>query len=166
MAWLYKYAGSKNYFIGYRVAGRLKAKSTKTSNLKDAERQLAACRTLEQNSSAGWPLDAIYAALKEGSGQPVANRSLKAELDDWVAEARGTTAQGTADRYAGIARCFASSMNATDTKPLLRQVTTDHVRHYLAEVLAKKSVATANQERRCLRVFGCSGRAAKTKAIR
>ena len=153
MAWIYKCAGSENWFIGFRVAGRLQAKSTRTPDRAEAERQLAACEALQRNASAGSPLDAIHDALRQASGQGVINRSLKAELDEWVAEARKTTAPATAERYAGIAASFAASMNATDAKPLLREVSSEHVRKYLGEILTRKSVATANQERRCLRVF-------------
>jgi len=131
----------------------LVARSTKTADEEKAKKELAAMEALDAVRQAGGPLDALYHALKASIGQPTPTRSLKAELADWIAEAGKTTAPGTVQRYAGIAAGFTKFMNAGEDKPLLRDVNTDHVRAYLADVLQKKSVATANQERRCLRVF-------------
>lgn len=153
MAWLFKFQNSSRWWIGYRVGGKLISKTTRTADRKEAEAQLAAVNALESAGKTGSPLDSLYAALKEGMGQQVPKRSLHAEIADWVAECRKSTSPGTADRYGGVGRNFLEFLRATPEKPLLDAITSEHVRLYLAQVLNTKSVATANQERRVLRVM-------------
>jgi len=153
MAWLYKYKGSANWWIGFRLNGKVAARTTGTADRGKAEEQLTGVEALASAGRNGRPLDALYHALKAQSGQATPTRSLRSELDDWIAESRKSAALATAIRYGSIAEGFAKFMNATPAKPLLRDVNTEHVRSYLAAVLERKSVSTANQERRCLRVF-------------
>lgn len=153
MAWLYRYANSKSWYIGWRAAGKTFARTTGKAARKDAERELAAFVALQSIHEGGGPLDELYRSLRAATTAPTSARSLKSELDGWIAEAEETTRPGTADRYRSIAADLAKHFGATDEKPRLDAVTVDAVRGYLASVLKRKSASTANMERKCLRVF-------------
>ena len=153
MAWLYQYKGSKNWHIGWRVGGKLHSETTGTSDLAEAEIQLLGHQTIRKQHDAGKPYEKLVESLRAETGNSKPAWTLKLALDSWISAARKSTAQGTVDRYAGVARSFAEFMSATDAKPLLRDVTEDHVNAYLDKVMTLKSRSTTNQERRVLRVF-------------
>lgn len=151
MAWLFKFRGSKNWFVGYRLHGRRVSKTTGTSDKEEAKRQLRKVEILLAAHSDGDAVDDLYQRLKS----PATSRqwTLKAEVDGWLAEASKTTAPTTAARYRTVAEGLVEFLNADDTRPLLAKVSTDLLSGYLAQVLEKKSPATANFERKALRVF-------------
>lgn len=155
MAWLYRYhkAGKSRWYIGWRAGGRTRARSTGTADRKEAEKQLAAFVALDAIHQRGGPIDELYRNLKGAALPATVVRSLKAELDDWVAEAKATTAPGTHDRYRGLAEALVDFFGADDRKPRLADVTTDSLRAYLAHSLKRKSAVTVNWERKVLRVF-------------
>jgi len=153
MAWIYRQSGRKTWLLAYRVGGKLRARSTKTTDEAEAKKQLAACRAMEQAHAAGLPLESMFREFTKATAAAGQERTLRAEIADWIAEAKGTTSPATVARYRVIAEGFAGFLNANEKKPLLRDVKADHVRDYLADLLARKSIVTANQERRCLRVL-------------
>ena len=153
MAWLYRYKDSKKWWIGYRVNGKIMAQSTGTADEAEATLELKKVEMVHSEHKSKRPIDALYAALRADSGKPVATWPLRAELAEWVLETKKTASPATAERYEGIADNFADFVHATDTKPEITEVKTETVRAYLSDVLKRKSPATANQERKCLRVF-------------
>jgi integrase len=153
MAWLYRYKDSSRWFIGWRSAGKIRARSTGKTSKKDAEKELAAFVAMQAIHERGGPLDELYRSLSAATRPEAHVRALKAELDDWIDEAEKTTRPGTADRYRVIAKDMIQFFGADDEKPRLDAVNSDAVRAYLADVLKRKSASTANMERKCLRVF-------------
>jgi integrase len=153
MAWIYRYKGKTRWFIGWRSAGKVKARSTGTADKREAEKQLAAFVALQAIHERGGPLDELYRSLTSATSKPVALRTLKAELDDWLVEATATTAASTSDRYKGISDSLVQYFGATDEKPALSSITSDALRDYLTDTLKRKSPSTANMERKVLRVF-------------
>lgn len=151
MAWLFKFKGSDNWFIGYRLHGKQVSRTTRTSDKKEAARQLKNVEVMLGAHAGGDAVDDLYRALKS---QGTARQwTLKAEVDDWLTEAAGTTAPGTTARYRSVAKGFLGYLNADETGPMLVKVGTDALRQYLAHVLAKTSPSTANYVRTILRFF-------------
>jgi len=150
MAWLFKFKNSKRWWIGYRVAGKLIQRSTRTADKKEAERQLAAVNALHSSSKSGLPLDELYAALK---GNPAAARvTLQAEVDSWITECQTATSALTADAYRTVAKSFLNFLK-DDGALLLRDVTADHVRLWFRELSTTKTAATTNNRLKILRML-------------
>ncbi|MCW5560174.1 MAG: hypothetical protein KIT22_20340, partial [Verrucomicrobiae bacterium] len=151
MAWLFKFTDSNNWFVGYRLHGRQVSATTGTPDKEEAKKQLHRVEAMLASHADGDAVDNLYRALKGGA---TGNRwTLKAEADSWISEATKTAAPSTATRYRIIADGLLRFLNATDEKPLLSAVGTAQVSGYLDHVSDKKSVATANFERKALRVF-------------
>ncbi len=155
MAWLYQYtkAGKSRWFIGWRSGGKVRARSTRTDDRVQAEKQLAAFVALEAIHERGGPIDELYRNLKGISLPVTAGRSLKAELEEWVAEAKATTSPATYRSYRGFAAALVDFLGADDKRPLIGDITTESLRAYLADRLKRKSVVSVNWERKVLRVF-------------
>lgn len=153
MAWLYRYKDSSRWFIGWRSAGKIRARSTGKTSKKEAEKELAAFVAMQAIHERGGPLDELYRSLSGATKPAAQTRTLKAELDDWIDEAEKTTRPGTADRYRGIAKSVIQFFGADDERPRLDSINSDSVRTYLEDILKRKSSSTANLERKCLRVF-------------
>ncbi|HAB14961.1 MAG TPA: tyrosine-type recombinase/integrase [Verrucomicrobiota bacterium] len=151
MAWLYQQPLSDSWFIGYRLNGRLVRKTTGTSDRKKAEAQLRKIEVLLSVHSQGDAVDDLYRALRSQNSSR--SWSLKNELDDWLAEAQKTTSPATGERYVSIAKGLIEFLKADDTKPVLHKVGTAQLSTYLADVFERKSPATANFERKVLRVL-------------
>lgn len=150
MAWLFRFKNSKRWWIGYRVAGKLIQRSTRTADRKEAERQLAAVSALHSSAKAGLPIDELYAALK---GNPAAARvTLQAEVDSWIAECQSATSPTTADAYRTVAKSFLTFLK-DDGSFLLRNVTADHIRLWFRELSATKTAATSNNRLKILRML-------------
>ncbi len=150
MPWLYKQKGSNNWWIGYRQGGRQVLRSTGTADRHEAEKQLAQVQTLFAAHKAASLTEELFHAL---TGKHLPQVTLKAALEDWLAECRGSTSEKTFDRYEGIAENLAASLHATDTHPLLRDVTTEQLRSFLTQRRATHSAGTMNLERRILATF-------------
>jgi integrase len=70
-------------------------------------------------------------------------------VEHWLAEANDSTR----DRYAAIAEQFATFLGANEQKPLISEVSTEHVREYLHSRRKTCSASTTNLERKILSVF-------------
>ena len=131
MAWLYEQKGkSKNWFIGYRVNGKLHSRTTGTADRAEAEKELGKVRMMFEAHKSNSLTEQLYHALT-GSGLPKV--TLVIELDGWLAEAKHQTAPGTLARYKSVADEFKAFLNATDTGPMLADVTTADVSRFLIE---------------------------------
>jgi integrase len=143
VAWLYK---RKNiWWLGWRVNGQIKFRSTKHKDRTEAEKELAKVRMLFDAHKAG-TLDLVYEAL---SGKVLPKVTLKKAIEQWLTEVVGTTR----DRYAHVAGQLAKYLGATDDRPLLTEVTTEQIREHLLARRRKCSVRTVNMERKILSVF-------------
>ena len=149
MAWLYKQNGSENWWLGYRLNGRQYLRSTKTSDRKKAEQELAKLNAVDQAHRAGSLTDEFVALLtrKESSG-----KSLRAYVQQWLAECKDLSGE-TLKKYRAIPEEFCVYLNATETAPLLRDIQSDTVGAFLREKRADTSTANAKQVRRVLSAF-------------
>jgi integrase len=145
MAWLYKRDGSKFWWLGWRVNGKIKFRSTKQTERAAAEKELRKVHILFDAHRSG-TLEEVYQAL---SGKTLPKVTLKAALEQWL----GEVSDGTRDRYASIAEDFSKYLGMTEHRPLLSDVTTDQIREYLTTRKKKCSVSTVNLERKILSVF-------------
>jgi hypothetical protein len=101
MAWLYQQKGkSKNWFIGLRVNGKLRAQTTGTADKAQAEKELAKINMIDQAHKAGSLTEEFYRTL---TGATTPKITLHAELDDWLKESQHQTASNTWGRYNQIA---------------------------------------------------------------
>jgi integrase len=149
MAWIYKQTNSKNWWIGYRLNGRQYLRSTKTSDRKKAEQELARLNAVDQAHRSGSLTDEFVALLtrKQSSGE-----SLRAYVRQWLAECKDLSGQ-TLKKYRAIPEEFCVYVNATDDTPLLRDIQSDTVGAFLREKRADTSTANAKQVRRVLSAF-------------
>ena len=149
MAWLYKQNGSENWWLGYRLNGRQYLRSTKTSDRKKAEQELAKLNAIDQAHRAGSLTDEFVALLtrKQSSGE-----SLRAYIRQWLAECKDLSGE-TLKKYRAIPEELCFYLNATDTAPLLRDIQPETIGAFLREKRANTSTATAKQVRRVLSAF-------------
>jgi integrase len=145
MAWLYQRSGSKFWWLGYRVNGKIHFRSTKTADRKEAEKELRKVDMLFDAHRTG-TLDEVYQAL---SGKVLARIALKTAIEQWLSEVTA----GTQNRYSSIAQEFAEFLGANESRPLLSEVTTEQVREYLNRRRKLCSASTVNLERKILSVF-------------
>lgn len=149
MAWLYKQAASENWWIGYRLNGRQYLRSTKTSDRKQAEQELAKLNAVDQAHKAGSLTDEFVALLtrKQTTGEP-----LRGYIRQWLAECKDLS-DSTMKKYRAIPEQFCTYLNATENAPLLRDIQPELVGAFLREKRAHTSTATAKHVRRVLSAF-------------
>jgi integrase len=149
MAWLYKQSASENWWIGYRLNGRQYLRSTKTSDRKKAEQELAKLNAVDQAHKAGSLTGEFVALLtrKTSTGE-----ALRGYIRQWLGECKDLS-EATLKKYRAIPEEFCLYMNATETAPLLRDIQPDTVGAFLREKRAKTSTATAKHVRRVLSAF-------------
>jgi integrase len=102
---------------------------------------------LKAAKQAGAALEPIYESLSE---RTLPRATIKAEVDAWLNEARRTTAENTHARYKAAADNLLKHLGDT---PLLKEVTTRQLQTHLERRFDETSAATANLERKILRVF-------------
>ena len=149
MAWIYKRPGSEYWWLGYRLNGRQYLRSTKTSDRKKAEQELARLNAVDQAHKAGSLTDEFVALLtrKQSSGE-----TLRAYIRQWLAECKDLSGE-TLKKYRAIPEELCAYLNATDDAPLLRDIQSDTVGAFLREKRAGTSTANAKQVRRVLSAF-------------
>jgi integrase len=150
MAWLFRQPGSKYWWIGYRTNSRQFRHSTKTNSREAAERELAKVNAMVQAHAAGQLTREVYHALTNTAEE---RTPLKAAIENWLDESKGSTAAGTHDRYSDVGRAFLDFLKASDDAPLLQDVTTAAAQRFLDSVRAARAVGTANLYRRILSGF-------------
>lgn len=147
MAWIYQRPDSKRWWVGFRRNGRQFLQSTGTSNKAEAEKKLRHFQTIEDLERDGRLTESFIEAL---TGKKQAGITLRAAATDFLAEAKGSTAERTFERYEAIVKAFLQSVSADEARPLLRDVTPDDVRAYLTKRRAATSASTANLEKKIL----------------
>lgn len=147
MAWLYQRDGSQNWWIGWRVGGKQFLKSTRTANRKDAEKALEKFEVMAVAKRHGSLTEDFYNSLV-GSLQPKV--TLKFATDAWLTACKGTTSEGTLERYATVAAQFCAYFKAD---PLLRDIGKDEVTAFLADMSERRSAGSVNLTRKILSVF-------------
>ena len=151
MSWIFKQAGSDNYWIGYRFNGKQFRASTGTPDKAQAERDLAKVRAMYEARKAGALHEDVYRTLTGTQNQ--GKDSLKLTTELWLNECNGDVAPKTVERYRDIVTGFCDFLKADDAKPLLKDVQQDNVAEYLRAKRARTSPQTARLARRILSGF-------------
>lgn len=146
---MYRQKKSRFWWIGWRANGKIFFRSTKQSERKLAEKELAKVQSLFLAHRAGM-LEEVYGSL---SGKVLPRVTLKGAIEDWLGEVKASADAGTFNRYAGISERLAEFLGAGPDGPLLREVTTEQLREYLTKRRASSSASTVNLERKILSVF-------------
>ena len=154
MAWIYKQAGSKKWWIGWRANGRQFLKSTGTTDKAQAARKLREQELILQAHVDGRLTEQFFEAL---TGKSLPNISLFAAVQDWLTEARATTARGTVEKYEHVSKDFLQFLRAGESSPFLRDVETENVRQFLNDQRTRISARTANVYRKILSGFFIRG---------
>jgi integrase len=151
MAWLYRRPGSDRWWIGFRQHGEQFLKSTGTSDKAEAKQQLDRIETMIRAQRANLLNNEVFAAL---TGKVRPQKPLKAALEEWIAEAHGSTGPRTAEKYEALAEDLVRFFKANEQGPLVDSETvSDGLQPYLAERRRTVSAETANMARKCLAVF-------------
>lgn len=150
MAWIYKRAGSKFWWVGWRVGEQQFLKSTEKADEAEARKVLATYNAMAEAQKAGSLTEQFYRSL---TGATLPTVSLKAAMGDWLKECDGTGAAGTLRRYSHTADQFQTYLKATATAPLLREITSGEIQSFLNSSRAKQAVGTVNLTRKILSVF-------------
>lgn len=124
--------------------------TTGTADESAAQIQLGQLEALFAAKKSSLNLEQAFGAL---SGKTIPAKTIMAEVQGWVDEAKRTTSEATHAKYQAISHSMLRALRATDTGPLLGDVTTDRLRDHLHTRLNQTSPATANLERKVLRVF-------------
>jgi integrase len=148
MAWLYK--RGKIWWIGWMARGKQYLQSTGASDEEKAKLKLKEVEFAAVMAKAG-RLD--EKCFESWTGKVLPRATLKGEIESWLAEARGANSDSTFKRYEKIATRLCEYLKADDAGPLLREVTADQVRAYLAHRRSAASAETVNLERKILSSF-------------
>src|SRR5439155_12993696 len=143
MAWLYRQNKSQYWWIGYRINGRQYLRSTRETDRAEAEKLLAQFGTIQEANRAGRLTEEFYLALTQQ--QQLRRIVLKAAVEEWLTECKGSTAAGTLRRYREIAKAFLSFLKAGDGRPFLNDITAeDRVREGSAMCFIPRSCIRAD----------------------
>jgi integrase len=145
MAWLQK-RGSV-WWIGYYIGGKAVRKSLKKFTDSEAARELEKANALVAAKQAGAALEPLYEAL---SGEALPRTTLGEEIKLWLNEAKRTTAENTFARYSSAANLLLTKI---PSETLLKEVSTHQLQSHLDARFDQTSPATANLERKILRIF-------------
>ena len=115
MAWLYRQNNSQYWWIGYRINGRQYLRSTRETDRAEAEKLLAQFGTIQEANRAGRLTEEFYLALTQQ--QQIRRIVLKAAVEEWLTECKGSTAAGTLRRYREIGQAFLSFLKAGNGRP-------------------------------------------------
>jgi integrase len=149
MAWIYQRPESENWWLGYRLNGHQYRRSIKTTDRKQAERELEKLNSIAHAHKAGSLTDEFVTLLtrKQSSGE-----TLRAYIRQWLAECKDLSGE-TLKKYRSIPEELCVYLNATDTAPLLREIQSETIGAFLREKRANTSTANAKQVRRVLSAF-------------
>src|SRR5437867_3316073 len=150
MAWLYKQAGSDNYWIGQRVNGRQIRESTGTSDEKKATELLETVKAMAHTAKAGRLTEKVYNAL---TGAQLSSVTFKAAVKQWhEANAQGLATK-SAERYQDVLEQFMAYVKADGSKPLLREISTTTITGFLNESSKSLSRGSLIVSRKILSAF-------------
>ena len=148
MAWLYK--RGKTWWIGWMENGRQRLRSTGTDDKSKAERLLKQRDLMVEEAKQQRLSEEFFHGI---TGRSLPRVTLKREFEDWLAESKGGNSGGTFERYASVATRLCEFLKADDATPLMRDVSAEELRSFLAHRRTSASVATVNLERKILGIF-------------
>jgi integrase len=150
MAWLYQRDDSGRWWIGYRHHGKQILESTGQTDKAEASKVLAkveAMLALERAQAL------TRGAFEQISGTKLPTKTLKAALDNWLAQAKASAGPRTVEKYELLAGELIKFFHATDQGPLASSIDREQLQQFLNEKLKAVSAETVNMRRKCLSVF-------------
>lgn len=147
MAWLYRHPRSKFWFIGWRVGKKTFNRSTKVTDRKEAEKHLALYNLMSDASREKRLTEDFFNSLTGREHQRI---SLRNGTDKFLEKCKGTTQPGTFVRYRLVVDSLLDYLHASDTAPLIGDVTSEVIQQFLNDVRGRTSSTTANFYRKVL----------------
>ncbi len=135
--------------MGWRVGGKSHFKSTKQTDRAEAEKELEKAKLLFGAHKAG-TLEEIYRTL---SGKTVQRIPLSVAISEWLSEIKKSHGKGSSTKYRLVIEEFSKHLGATDTRPLVGEIGTEHVRNFLAGNRQKLTAKTTNLKRAIVSIF-------------
>jgi integrase len=150
MAWIYKRAGSKFWWIGWRAQGQQHLQSTGKTAKKEAQTVLQQYELMNQASKASALTRQFYLTL---AGSAAKSTPLSVALAEWVEVAESSKAPTTATKYRTEARLLAEFLGATESGPMVEEIDSKVIRRFLSDRRTNTSTATANLAKKILSGF-------------
>jgi integrase len=147
MAWLYKHPRSQFWNIGWRVGKKLFNRSTKVSDRKEAEKQLALYNLMADAKRENRLSEDFYNSL---TGRELDRITLRDGAEKYLEKSKGATQPGTFVRYEMVVRSFLEYLHASDTAPLIGDIDSETLQRFLNDVRGRTTASTANFYRRVL----------------
>lgn len=152
MAWLYRNPRSRFWFIGWRVGKKVFNRSTRVTDRKEAEKNLATYNLMAAANRAKRLTEAFFNSL---TGRELERITLRDGTDKFLEKCKGTTQPGTFVRYRMVIDYLLEYLHATDTAPLLGDVAGEIIQQFLNDARERTSATTANFYRKVLNaLFG------------
>jgi integrase len=150
MAWLYKNPRSRFWFIGWRIGKKVFNRSTKVTDRKEAEKHLATYNLMADANQAKRLTEDFFNSL---TGRELERIPLRDGADKFLEKCKGTTQPGTFVRYRMVIDSLLEYLHASDTAPLLGDVTSEVIQQFLNDARGRTSATTANFYRKVLNAF-------------
>lgn len=147
MPW--KYQRGRTWWIGYRLNGRQVLRSTGSADEAVADKEIARLNSMREAHKAGSLSEEFFRLLTQ---KQFGGDSLRAYVDQWLKECKDLSPV-TLKRYRDEIDGFCEYLNATEDRPLLRDVDTRTIAAYLRKRKAETSTATAKVIRKILSAF-------------
>lgn len=150
MAWLYRHPRSKFWFIGWRVGKKVFNRSTKVTDRKEAEKHLATYNLMADASRAKRLTEDFFNSL---NGRELERIALRDGAGKFMEKCKGTTQPGTFVHYRMVIDSLLEYLHASETAPLLGDVTSEVIQQFLNAARSRMSATTANFYRKVLNAF-------------
>lgn len=147
MAWLYKHPRSGFWKIGWRVGKKLFNRSTKITDRKQAEKQLATFNLMADAKRHNLLTEDFFNSL---NGRQLERISLRDTANKYLETCKGAVVSGSFIRYEMVVRSFLEYAHATDTVPLIGDINIEIIQTYLNDIRKSTTAATTNFHRTVL----------------
>ena len=150
MAWIYKRKDSDRFWMGYRQNGAQVLESTGQTDKVEAQKVLEKIKAMLALERAQALTVDVFQQI---SGRKLPTATLKAALESWTNEARGSAGPRTVEKYQALADSMIKHFRANEQGPLVSNMTREELQEFLNAKRATVSASTANMSRKCLSVF-------------
>jgi integrase len=161
MAWLYKHPRSQFWQIGWRVGNKLFNRSTKVTNRAQAEKKLALFDLMADASREKRLSEDFFNSL---TGRELERIALRGAVESYLDSFKGQNTESSLVSYRSRLNAFLEYFHASDTAPLIGDITGELLEQFLNAVKARTTASTANGYRKVLNAF--FAHALKNKKIR
>ena len=141
MAWLYKHPRSKFWQIGWRVGNKIFNRSTKLTDEAEAEKKLALFDLMADAASERRLTEDFYNSL---SGRELERIALRGAVETYLDSFKGQNTESSLVSYRSRLNAFLDHFHASDTAPLIGDITGELIEQFLNAIKARTSASTAN----------------------